>query len=244
MLKKCLLMTLLCFYPLSTNAQKASESPLITVSAEAEVKVVPDEVVFELEVETIDKDLVTAKAQNDERVKKILDLARGYQIAPQLIQTDYISIEPRYEFEGGRREDDDDKPLKRTFIGFVVSKEITVVLKDLTRFDNLLSEIVRVGITRISNVQFRSTRIREFRSQARLLAMNAAQDKARAMTREIGQEIGKAVSIREGGIQDFNQRMPPNVTTIIQGTLTDNDSSIAPGQISVKAVVTVSFELK
>ncbi|MEP6569685.1 MAG: SIMPL domain-containing protein, partial [Acidobacteriota bacterium] len=61
----------------------ADEKPgprLITVAGEAEINVAPDEVVFDVSVQTINKDLRQAKNQTDERLKKLMELTRKYKI--------------------------------------------------------------------------------------------------------------------------------------------------------------------
>src|SRR5262249_39600389 len=69
----------------------------ISVNGEAEVRVVPDEVILTLGVETFDKILKSAKSLNDERIKKTISVAIGYGVPGEYIQTDYIGIEPRYQ---------------------------------------------------------------------------------------------------------------------------------------------------
>src|SRR2546426_10660912 len=64
----------------------------ISVSGNAEVRVVPDEVILILGVETSDMDLMKAKSLNDERVKRLLALATQFEIKPEHVQTDYINI--------------------------------------------------------------------------------------------------------------------------------------------------------
>ena len=60
------------------RADKAEVQPReIVVSAEAEIKVVPDQVILTIAVDTIHKDVVVAKQQNDDRVKKIMALEGG-----------------------------------------------------------------------------------------------------------------------------------------------------------------------
>ena len=51
-------------------AQTAADRSLITVSGQAEVMVVPDEVAFNLKATSADKDLLSAQAKNDDVVKK------------------------------------------------------------------------------------------------------------------------------------------------------------------------------
>ena len=69
----------------------------IYVSGEAEVRVPPDEVDITLGVETNDKDLLTAKRLNDERIQSLFEIAKAAGVPPEYIQTDYLNIQPRYQ---------------------------------------------------------------------------------------------------------------------------------------------------
>ena len=71
--------------------------------------------------------------------------------------------------------------------------------------------------------------------------MRAAKEKATALTREIGQAIGKAHSISE---EDERSASMSNNSMIVSGNYSASEgSTIAPGMIKVSARVTVSFEL-
>jgi uncharacterized protein YggE len=70
----------------------SQEPRLITVTGDAEVRVVPDEVILTLGVETWDKDLGVAKTQNDDIVRRVLGLVLESGVEPEHVQTDYISI--------------------------------------------------------------------------------------------------------------------------------------------------------
>jgi uncharacterized protein len=227
----------------SAAAQSSIERPLITVTGQAEVKVAPDEVVFNLEVETLNKELATAKALNDESVRKVLALARKYQIPERNVQTDYISVTPRYYQASGP----EDRSRDREFLGYEVSKRIVIILSDVSRTESLLSDALTTGVNYVRGVEFRSTQIRKIKDQARMLAIRAAQEKAIALTREIGQTIGKAYTIREDEPGRYDNRTMMQNNSIVGGsgaTTSDDETTIALGQISIQARVVVSFELK
>jgi uncharacterized protein len=227
----------LIFSASSLAAQTAQpiQLPTITVTGSAEVKVVPDEAVFQLEVETRDKDLQRAKLLNDEKTKKLLDLVKPIIADQRMIQSGYVSISPQYEFT---------KDDRRVFMGYEISRDVSLVLRDLKQFDDLLGEIVKAGITKVEDVQLRTTQLRQHKDKARAMAVKAAQEKAKAMSAEIGQSIGKAVSISELSDNNFQPQMMRNASTQVTASLTETDSLFQPGLISVKANVTVSFELR
>jgi uncharacterized protein len=221
-------------------AQNAIEPPLITVSGQAEVRVPPDEVVFTLTVESVDKDMLAAKNKTDGSVREVLSIAKRNNVKPEDVQTSYISVQPKYNTDDLDYEQR--RNVKREFVGYEVSKTIAVRLRDISRFDQFLSDVLKAGVTRVSNVEFRDSQIRKHKDQARVMAIRAAREKANLLAREIGQSIGEAYSIFESG--EYTARTATqNASTTINGNLSDSESAIAPGSISITAQVTVKFRL-
>lgn len=240
-MRKLSLLACFALLLLPVQAQKEPSIPLITVSGQAEIMVAPDEVVFNLRVVTVNKDVVQAQAINDEAVKKVLAVARKYQIPPEQTQTSYVSLGEKYSEYDGRA--------ARTFLGYKADKTIAVTLRDLSKTEALLVEFLQSGANRIDSLDFRNTKITEYRAQARVQAVRVALTKASAMAQSVGQSIGKAHSIQEENIavasRYSNINSNSNVAVLSDGgnSSADSESSIAPGRIAVRARVTVSFEL-
>jgi uncharacterized protein YggE len=227
-------------------AQTVSTPRTISVSGNAEVMVVPDEVVLTLGVETLDLQLTAAKSTNDAIVQRVLAIAQDMQIDPKLVQTDYMNIEPSY----------DSSYNKRNFLGYYVRKNIVITQKDVTRFEELLSRALEAGVNYVHNIDFRTTELRKYRDQARALALQAAQEKATAMGKQLGQSIGQPLKILEnyntwwypwsswwGG--SYASQTAQNVVQNAGGeNPIESDTGISLGQIAVSASVTVDFELK
>ena len=215
------------------------------MSGEAEVKVVPDEVVLTVGVEAVNKDMEAAKRQADEIAQRVLGVARSLGVGEKQIQTDYLSIEPRYR----------DSYEARDFLGYFVRQSIAITLREPDRFEDLLSGVLQAGATYIHGVDFRTTELRKYRDQARALAIKAAREKAEALARELGQQVGAPLHINEeqsgwyswygswwGG--RYGNVATQNVVQNAGGQAWDGEGTIAPGQISVTARVAVEFELQ
>lgn len=222
----------------SARAQEQTRLALISVSGQAEVKIAPDEAVFNIEVKNVRKDLLAAKKLNDEVVNRILALARNHRIEPQNVQTDYIMVEPEYEVE------EVNGKTGRVFVGYAVSKTVVVRLRDLSRFEDLFSELLRAGVTRIRSVEFRTTELRKHKDQARAMAIRAAREKAVALAKEIGQGVGLAFSITEENTESRADNASNNSFVMSGGSsMSGSESTFAPGLISIRAQVSVSFRL-
>ncbi len=233
--KLILVVLAIAFSATAATAQKESDRPLITVTGQAEIMVVPDEVVYRLRVVTMERELPAAQLKNDQVVKSLLALARRFLIPPELVQTGQISVTQRFS---------DESVTKRppVLVGYTVTKAIAFILKDVSKAEGLLTEIFQSGVSTIDSVQFRTSQSRKYKDQARAMAIKAAQEKAIALTREIGQSIGKAHTIQE---EDQPPYAPSNAnySGFARSEVADA-STIALGQISISARVMVSFELK
>jgi len=219
-----------------------SKSPTIEVTGTADVNVVPDEVSISLNVSKTNKDLSAAKTQNDEGVAAILALTRRFNIDPKDVKTDFITVKEKNE---RRKIPNTDDEYREVFVGYIVSKTVVVKLRDVKRFEDFFSDVVKAGVSQIGNVTYSTSQLRKFKDEARAMAMRAARDKATALAREIGQTIGKAIAIEEENVDGF--RSPYANVSSNSFSVSDADSdpsdTFSVGTISVKAQVTVKFLL-
>lgn len=245
------LAVLIIVLTLSAVAQSDDKMPTITVTGTAEVQIAPDEVVFSLDVTKTDKDLQIAKSLNDESVGKILELMRRFSIPAQNVKTDYISVEMKYETVRDPKnkivDEDGNEVGNQVFAGYQVSKTVIIKLTDLTRFEELFSEVLKFGVSRVKNVDFQTSQIRQHKDRAREMAMKAAREKAVALSAAINQTIGKAIKIEEQAGENRDGYLSNNTTlngSSASGSFSDNElATFAPGLIKIRAQVTVLFSL-
>jgi uncharacterized protein YggE len=121
-------------------------------------------------------------------------------------------------------------------------------------FEDLLTAVTEAGATNVHGIDFRTSELRKYRDQARALAVQAAGEKAEAMADVLSNSVGNTKSIYEDhvgwwswyGYGWWGSRsggMSQNVVQNASGPSSDFDGAFAPGQISVNARVTVTFEL-
>jgi len=228
-----------------THAQLAGGPSSINVTGDAEVRVMPDEVVMSLGVETFDRVLATAKRTNDDRIKQTVAAARSFGIPAESIQTDYISIAPKHR--------GDDIALET--LGYVVRKSIVITLRDLAKYEAVLSSALEAGVTHVHGIEFRTTQLRKHRDEARTRAIAAAREKAALLAGESSRKVGTVITIGEAsygywssfgsgwGSRGYSQ-MSQNVTQSLDGAPLSSDTALAPGQISIRANVRVNFSLQ
>jgi len=214
-------------------AQECGPRPrLISVTGTSEINVVPDQVVLSLGVESRDKDLGLAKSQNDARIKKVLGLARDAGVEPKDIETSTLRMGANYSEEKVPK-----------FLGYEVSQTTIITLKDLSRYESLMTKLLEAGINRVNGINFDVSETRKLRDEARSRAIRAAKEKAVAMAAELGQTVGKPWDIsEEGGWNSY--QYAANSFEADKRTRGADEPTIAPGQVTIRASVKVSFQLE
>ena len=224
------------------SAEETDAQPrLVTVNGHAEIRVVPDEVIVSLGVETRNVDLSRAKSENDARVEAVIEAVEALEIPRKHIKTEYVRIEPVYETM---------RKLRLEF--YRVRKTMVITLREIDKFESLLSAALEAGANHVHGVDFRTTELRKHRDDARALAIQAAREKAEALAAELGVSIGSVHTIQEGYARSwsgygswwggFRGGMTQNVIQSA-GPSDGEGGPTVPGQIAIDARVTVSFEL-
>ncbi len=237
-------------------AQDLDKTPQIAVTGNAEVLVEPDEAYISLDVTKLDKVLDIAKKQNDETTAKILEVTKRFNIPAQNVSIRNISVEVKNKIIRDPKkpvyDEDGDLSGEKIFLGYEVSKTIRIKYLEFNKFEQLFAELLKTGVTEVNSVSFETSKLRQYKDQARDMAIKASKEKATAMAGSIGQTIGKAIRITEGTISNTNLNYsnasnsnamanisrPASVETV-----STSIGSFSPGTITVSASATVIFIL-
>ena len=223
-----------------------NSSSTLNVTGDASVNVAPDRIRLFVGVESRNKDLLVAKAQNDAGVRRVIEAARALNLTPGDIQTDYIHVDMSYANNNG------------TVIEYYkVTKDVQILLKDVQQFEELLSQVLLAGANHIYDVEFSTSELRKHRDAARALAVRAAQEKARDLAAAAGLKIvGTPLAVSAysyGGGASYGRlhsrgygQMAQNV---MQNAASGGDGigaegTVALGKISVTASVSMAFQLE
>jgi uncharacterized protein YggE len=227
-------------------AQFFPDSNSIDVTGDAAINIAPDRVRLNFGVETRNKALDAAVTQNDAMVRRVMAAIRGFQIDAGDIQTENIHLTLGYDSRDS------------TLIDYYeVSKGVQVFLRDVSKFEPLLTAVLRAGANHIYDVDFSTSELRKYRDQARALAIKAATEKANDMSSAASLKVtGKPVALTAynyGGGSWYsaccsNRYGAQGFQNIIQnvggGGVIGNDATVALGKISVTASVTMKFRVE
>lgn len=226
----------------------------ISVFGEAEVRVVPDQVLISMTAESRGPDLLATQKENDQAIKNLVEYAtKTAGLESKYVQTDFTSIEPVY-----RRCDYDDELAGRCnpleIVYYRVRKGVQIRLDDLDRYEDLITRSLQLGITSIDNIQFITTELRKHRDKARELAAQAAREKAQAIAETLGVKVVKPININ---VENYSSFYWHGYSRRGQGAMMQNviqqapsqpsgagDGALALGQINISAIVRVTYKIE
>ncbi len=211
--------------------QEIKQIPLINVNGEGKVKVAPDQVCISASVETKGNNAKDVKKQNDEKMDAVLKFIKKMNIPTADFKTKQVALNPQYDYEK-----------KKT--SYNATQTVEIVVKDLSKYDELMEGLVQQGINRIDRVSFESSKLAQYESEARKLAMKDAKVKAEEYVSVLGQKVGKAFTISDNSQvyrpQPMYAAMRMKEADAMGGA---SNETLAIGEIEITANVSVSFVL-
>lgn len=230
-MKKVLVVLSMMFMTVSYS-QEIKQVPQISVAGEGKVKVVPDQATISATVETKGNNAKDVKKQNDQQMEAVLKIIKKMNLGPADYRTQRVSLNPVYDYEK-----------KKT--SYNATQTVEILLRDLSQYDELMEGLVNQGINRIDNVIFQSSKLAQYQSEARKLAMKDAKLKAEDYVSVLGQKVGKAMTISDNSqiyqLQPVYARMK---TMAMDESATTTRETLAEGEITITANVSVSFILE
>jgi hypothetical protein len=213
------------------HAQEVKQVPQISVTGEAKIKVVPDQATISATVETKGNDAKEVKQKNDQKIEAVLKMIKKMNLAPADYRTQRVALNPQYDYEK-----------KKT--SYNATQTIEIIVRDLTKYDELMEGIVNQGINRIDNVVFQTSKLAQYQSEARKMAMKDAKLKAEDYVSVLGQKIGKAMTISDNSQSYQPQAVYARMKTMEMSDVAEVRETLAVGEITISANVNVNFILE
>ena len=174
---------LILFAALGTFAVQAQQinniTPAVTVNGEGIVKVIPDEVVIKSRIEHDGDNPQEVKKQNDAVVNAVIKYLKSEGVPEKNIQTDYVNLNKNYNYND------------KTY-SYVANQAISIKLDDLKNYEKIMSGLLKAGLNRIDGVQFKSSEMEKYMTEARKKAVLNAKNKASEYASSLGQSREKA----------------------------------------------------
>lgn len=203
------------------------ENNIMKVIGEAEIAVQPDKAKVTVGAVTENKELKEAQQLNSQIVSAIIQSLIKLGIPQEQIKTIDYRIDTEYDYIDGRQ----------VFRGYKVTHLLQIDILDLSMIGSVVDQAVESGANYVSNIQFTSSKNDQFYLQALKMAIFNAGQKAETLANAINVHLNPTpFLIKEGKdqqIPDFDQPI-----SYVKGVST---TTIEPGQINIKAVVSTRF---
>lgn len=225
---------------LATTAARAAEHDhdyprTISASGTGEIHAEPDRAFVTLGAEARKLKMEDARAEVAKTVEAVLKLTRELKIDPKHVRTTRINVQPEYNWENNARE--------RTLIGYYVSRQIEIDLRNLDQLGVLLERSFDLGVNQAGDPRLDSSKRRELERQALAKAVEDARLNAEAAAKAAGARLGSARTISA----NTGFTPPPAPFMRVKGPMAEAASDIAQtyqsGQMEFTGAVQVQYDL-
>jgi len=163
----------------------------VEVSGEGSVSAAPDFARVTLGVTTTAKDAREAMAANAKSANALVALIKSEGVSPADIQTSDVSISPMFSNQPPAQAS------APTIIGYSVSDNVTVTVRDISRLGALLDKAVGAGANAIYGIGYGENDPSALLDKARPLAVADARRKAEIYAGAGGAKIGRLMELTE-----------------------------------------------
>lgn len=219
----------------AVTAAMADEPPrrTITMTGVGDVRGAPGNATISTGVVTEDRTAAAALAANTKAMATALARLKDLGIASRDLQTSNFSIQPRY-FHNPKSQ----QPPR--IVGYTVSNQLTVVIRDLSNLGRVLDEVVRNGANQISGPSFGFENPEKLRDIARARAAADAWRKAKLYAGALQIELGPVVSVTESA--GFSPQ--PMMRSARMAMAEAADVPVEAGEVGLTAKVNIVWEIR
>lgn len=211
-----------------------AERDTIAISGEGKVTGIPDIATISVGLQTEKADVKSAQTENTTKMNRLITNLKNLGVESKDIQTSYYNIYPQYDWPNG----------KQILRGYQVSQGVTVKIRNLTKIGDILAAAGENSANQVSGLSFNIDDPEALRQEARVKALENAKEKADALARVAGVDLGKIVSFSE-----YSGTPSYSAYKMIDGLGYGGGSegaapAVESGSMDILVNVTVSYEIK
>ena len=155
-------------FPLSPAFADETKAARIMVTGEGETSLAPDMAIVSLGVTREAETARDALTQNNDAMASVIASMKASGIEAKDLQTSNFSIQPRY-FHHSPKNNEQPKP--PSIIGYIVTNNLTLRLRDLTKLGEIIDKSVSLGVNADGGIRFINEDPGEAITKARISAM-------------------------------------------------------------------------
>ena len=205
----------------------------VSVTGTAEIAAEPDLARLGLGVESRQPSMADARAAVAATVDRVLALARDLKIDPKHVNATRVQVQPEYSWN--------EKDRKRVLLGYLVSRQVEVELRDLEKLGPLIERAVDAGVNQLGDPMLDSSRRKDLEREAMSKAVEDARLNAESLARAAGVKLGAVRNLSAAG----NGPVIPLYR--MKGAMAEAamapDQTYRPGEMKFSANVSAEYDL-
>jgi uncharacterized protein YggE len=219
------------FFASLAVAQPPAPIPHVSAQGTGEIQATPD--IAKLSVESVNNDGSPLDAAKDTRkdMATIVAAARRFVRNPNDLLTTRLAVNPVYEWVEG----------KRKFRGYDASQTLEITLRDVSKVDSLIAELLKTNLTTLGNLEFRHSKSDSLHREALAVATRDARDNAFKICGSLGLTCDEIMSVRMSGT---GQGPMPLANQFRMAKADGGGMPVQMGVLTFTAMVEADFKLK
>ncbi|MDD5341045.1 MAG: SIMPL domain-containing protein [Patescibacteria group bacterium] len=201
----------------------------ITIMGEGKVTAIPDIANVTLGMQNTNLNIQVAQKKNSDTMNALIAQLTALGISKDDIQTTNYNIYPQYDYSSSRQ----------TLTGYTVSQDVTVKIRQTDKVDQVLKIAGDLKLNQVGGLSFAIDNPETYRQQARILALQNAKDKAEALAKIMGVNLGKVISFAESsnGVTPYPMMVSDKAVSGIGGGGTAPSVSVGSQDIIIDASI-------
>lgn len=212
-------------------SREPRREPVVVTIGSAILRRTPDRAFVNIGAEARAAAPKAAQAQNAKTMTAVRERLKALGIADQAIETRALDLQPEFDYADGRQK----------LRGYIARNILEVRLDDVTRVGEVIDASVDVGANSIHDVRFDL----KDRSGVEREALKAAVADALARASALASGAGKTVD-RIVTIEEQRAEIVPMQRSVMfaRAEAAQPQTPVAPGEIEIRATVTVTAAIK
>ncbi len=216
-------------------------SNVITVQGHGEIEKAPDTAKFSFTVQNEAKDTATAQDAVSKKVAQVKADLMAAGIEEKYISTDSYNSYPNYDYNNVRCTTTPCPPTQ-TLRGYVVSQNVKVSVKDLSKAETVAGILGKDAVTSINGPEFGFEDDNAVNDEARGKAIADAEEQASKLADQLGVHIVRIVSFSENGT---GVAVPPMAyDSKAMNQVGASAPTLPTGVHTVTSTVSISYEIR
>ncbi len=219
--------------PMTAAIGEEARPRTASVTGQGEVAAEPDLAHVTLGVESRQPTMAEARADVAATVDRVLALTRSLKIDPKLVNSTRVQVQPEYSWNEQDR--------KRVLLGYMVSRQVQVELRDLEQLGALLERAVDAGVNQVNDPVLDSSKRKELERDAMTRAVQDARLNAETLARAAGVKLG---AVRTLNASSSGPVLPMYKSRVMMADAAASpEASYQPGDMKFSANVSAEYDL-